>query len=163
MMKDAGQLSIAEEYELLPFEVMVLEPKRTLCEKIMSLVRFSYSDDYMGDLKNKVRHMYDLHQLLKDKELSEFFNSQAFEEMLVKVAKDDVISFKNNNDWLIHHPNQARLFADTDSVWSQLTTTYNSTFGDLVYGILPNEASILATLVQIKERLESIKWTIKID
>lgn len=163
MIVNNGQKDIAIEYSLLPFEVMVLEPIRTLCEKIMSLVRFSYSADYMEDLKKKIRHMYDLHQLLQKKELSDFFDSQAFAEMLIKVANDDVISYRNNNDWLIHHPNKARLFADTDFIWRQLTTTYNSDFRNLVFGKLPNEASIFATLIRIKERLEPIKWTIKID
>lgn len=40
MMVDANQMPLAEEYELLPLEVLVLDVKRTLCEKIMSLVRF---------------------------------------------------------------------------------------------------------------------------
>ncbi|SFN68566.1 nucleotidyl transferase AbiEii/AbiGii toxin family protein [Salegentibacter flavus] len=43
IMIDNDQVDIANEYELLPFEVLVLEPTRTICEKIMSLVRFSYS------------------------------------------------------------------------------------------------------------------------
>lgn len=163
MMQKAGQLSVAEEYGLLPFEVMVLEPKRTLCEKIMSLVRFSYSVDYVEDLKNKIRHMYDLHQLLQEKELSDFFESQAFAEMLMKVANDDVISYKNNNNWLIHHPNKSRMFADPETVWSQLISVYNGAFRDLVFGSLPNEASILRTLIRIKQRLESIEWRVKID
>ena len=42
-MKQLGQYEIIEKYEMYPFEVNVLSPKRTICEKIMSLVRFSYS------------------------------------------------------------------------------------------------------------------------
>jgi len=42
MMLNNRQRDIAEENGLLPFELMVLEPTRTICEKIMSLVRFSY-------------------------------------------------------------------------------------------------------------------------
>src|SRR5690606_4054559 len=42
MMMKTGQQAMTEEYCLQPFEVKVLEPKRTLCEKVMSLVRFSY-------------------------------------------------------------------------------------------------------------------------
>ena len=162
MMQNAQQLSIAEEYRMLPFDVKVLEPSRTICEKIMSLVRFSYTVEPLDDLKQKIRHVYDLHQLLQEKELSNFFNSSAFDEMLVKVANDDVISFKNNNDWLIYHPNKARMFADLDSVWNQLTPTYNGAFKDLVFGNLPNETAVLATLIRIKERLSAIEWAIKI-
>jgi len=163
MLKNTGQVSMAEDYGLLPFDVLVLEPIRTLCEKIMSLVRFSYSDDPIGELKKKIRHMYDLHQLLQEAELSTFFESSAFEDLLIKVANDDVISFKNNNQWLIQPPSKARIFADLDSVWSQLTPIYNGAFKNLVYGILPGEKEVYTTLVRIKERLKGIKWTIKVD
>lgn len=44
MIVATGQEKLAEEYGLLPFAVLVLDVKRTLCEKIMSLVRFSYTD-----------------------------------------------------------------------------------------------------------------------
>jgi hypothetical protein len=56
----------------------------------MSLVRFSYTEAPIDDLKSKIRHTYDLHQLLLQKEFEYFFNSPAFEEMLIKVAGDDV-------------------------------------------------------------------------
>lgn len=56
MMLTNGQENIAGEYGLLPFEVRVLEPVRTLCEKIMSLVRFSHGNDPINDLKQKIRH-----------------------------------------------------------------------------------------------------------
>ena len=163
MMHITGQLSMAEEYGMLPFDVLVLEPRRTLCEKIMSLVRFSYTDDPMEDLKKKIRHTYDLHQLLQQNELSAFFDSSAFDEMLLTVAKDDVISFKNNNDWLIYHPDKSVMFADPVAVWSQLTLTYNGAFKNLVFGSFPHETEILATLVRISERLLSIDWTINIE
>jgi len=54
MMLNNGQLRIAEEYGLLPFEIQALEPKRTLCEKIMSLVRFSYSENPIENLTQLV-------------------------------------------------------------------------------------------------------------
>ncbi len=163
MMVENGQEDLAVQFGLLPFEVMALQPVRTLCEKIMSLVRFSYTDNPIEDLKKKIRHTYDLSKILQEKELSVFFDSSAFDELLLKVANDDVISFKNNNDWLIHHPNKAVIFADTDSVWRQLITTYNDAFKTMVFGSLPNESAILETLVRIKERLSAIEWTIKIE
>ena len=72
MMTKTDQEMMIEEYGLLPFNVRVLEPSRTICEKIMSLVRFSYTEDPISDLKKKIRHAYDLHQLLSDKKLLEF-------------------------------------------------------------------------------------------
>ena len=160
MMRNNGQETIAAEYGLQPFDVQVLEPIRTLCEKIMSLVRFSYGENPMADLKQKIRHTYDLHQLLQQEEFSDFFNSTAFGEMLLKVANDDIASFKNNNQWLIHHPNESLLFKDLDAVWKDLKPAYNEGFKNLVYGDFPNDEAVLDTLKKIKERLESITWTI---
>src|SRR5690554_2833749 len=163
MMLDTQQTQIAKENGLLPFELLVLEPIRTICEKIMSLVRFSYSENPMEDLKKKIRHTYDLHQLLKQDEFLEFFHSTAFDEMLLKVANDDVLSFRNNNQWLIHHPKEALIFKDLESVWNTMKITYSNDFKDLVYGDLPNEGDILNTLKMIRERLKAISWTIKIE
>jgi len=112
MMLNNGQTALAEANGLLPFELLVLEPTRTICEKIMSLVRFSYGENAIENLKKKVRHTYDLHQLLQQKEYSDFFDSTAFEEMLLKVANDDVFSYRNSNEWLVHHPNEAVMFKD---------------------------------------------------
>ena len=163
MMLDNHQISIAEENGLLPFGLLVLEPIRTICEKIMSLVRFSYGENPIDDLKKKIRHTYDLYQLLTQEEFLKFFQSTAFDEMLLKVANDDVISFRNNNQWLVHHPNEALIFKDLDNVWIELKTTYNKDNKNLVYGKLPKEEVILETLKMIQERLKTISWTIKTE
>lgn len=155
MMLENKQSEIASEYGLLSFELLALEPIRTICEKIMSLVRFSYSDNPMEDLKKKIRHTYDLHLLLKQDEFLEFFHSKYFDEMLLKVANDDVASFRNNNQWLIHHPNEALIFKELENVWNTLRITYSSDFKDLVYGELPKEEDVLNTLKMIQERLKA--------
>lgn len=56
---------LIKEYQLEPFPVTVISIERTFCEKIISLVRFSYTENPLDDLANKVRHTYDLHQLLQ--------------------------------------------------------------------------------------------------
>ena len=129
----------------------------------MSLVRFSYGETPMDDLRKKIRHTYDLHQLLKQDLFSEFFHSKAFDEMLLKVANDDVASFKNNNNWLNYHPNEALIFRDLENVWNELKTIYNGDFKNLVYGKLPAEEAVLETLKMIQVRLKTISWTIKIE
>lgn len=165
MMMTQNQKSIAEEYNLLPFMAKVLEPRRTICEKIMSLVRFSHGDNPIEDLKKKIRHVYDLHQLLKVKDLSDFFDSDEFEKLLLKVGQDDVISYPNNNTWLKYHPNEAIIFKMLeDGIWKVLRKTYNEDFRALVFGSsFPDEKDIVATLKRIKERLEKIIWTVKVE
>jgi len=163
MMLDNKQSDIAKEHGLLPFDFLVLEPSRTICEKIMSLVRFSYDDDPLDALKKKIRHTYDLHQLLRQQEFLTFFQSTAFEEMLLKVANDDVASYRNNNKWLANHPSQSLIFRDTEEVWEELKATYMGSFRSLVYGALPKEADVLATLKMIQERLAGVQWLVDHD
>ena len=159
MMVDKGQVELAEKYNLLPFEVLTLEIKRTLCEKIMSLVRFSHTNNPIQDLSLKIRHLYDIHQILADKELFKFFEQEYFVQLLLQVAKDDVHSFRNNNQWLAIHPSKAMIFSDTQNVWNQISKTYHGTFSSLVYGKLPNEEEIIKSIEEVKKRIKTIDWT----
>ena len=127
----------------------------------MSLVRFSYTNDPIGDLNNKIRHIYDLNQMLKNKEIEEFFNAKEFGELLLKVANDDMLSFKRGNEWLQNHPIEAMIFKERKNVWDKLKTTYFSTFNKLVYGELPGDFEILETLKVLTERMRNIKWRIE--
>lgn len=163
MMVTTGQEAIAINYGLQPFAVKVLEPQRTFCEKIMSLVRFSYTADPIQDLKSKIRHTYDLYQLLQDDAIAAFFNDSAFDDLLLKVAEDDMASFKNNNAWLVNHPANALIFKEIEVIWDKLSTTYSDDFRSMVFGKFPTEENIYTTLQRIQQRLSLIDWTIKID
>ncbi len=163
MMVNSGQQKLAEEYSLLPFDILVLDATRTLCEKIMSLVRFSYVEKPIDELKSKIRHTYDIHQLLKNKALQEFFTSKDFDKMILKVGNDDVEGYVNNNEWLFHHPVKSLIFIELDKTWKELIGTYNGSFRNLVFGAFPTESEIFKTLKQVKKRLESVSWDIQID
>lgn len=160
MMKANNQEALIEEYKLNPFEVQVLSLERTLCEKIMSLMRFSFTNDPITDLNNKIRHVYDIDKLLDDKEVNTFFNSPKFDKLLLIVANDDIISFKNNNSWLDNHPATAMIYADIENTWSQMRNTYNTTFKELVYGELPTEEKMTRTLKTVYDRIVSVNWII---
>ena len=160
MMKANNQEALIKEYKLNPFEVQVLNLERTLCEKIMSLMRFSFTNDPITDLNNKIRHVYDIDKLLDNKEVNTFFNSPRLDKLLLIVANDDVISFKNNNSWLDNHPATAMIYADIENTWSQMRNTYNTTFKELVYGELPTEEKMTRTLKTVYDRIVSVNWII---
>jgi len=161
MMVRNNQQTLIDDYGMNPFEVLVLDPKRTLCEKIMSLVRFSQTQNPIDDLRNKIRHTYDLYLMLQDEKLNLFFRSAGFEGMLLRVAKDDIVSFKNNNKWLGNHPSTALLFSDTTDTWNQIKSSYTGNFSELVFGDLPGEKDIVKTLRGIADRLRPIEWDLK--
>lgn len=161
MMLKNGQQSLIDKHGMNPFEVLTLSPKRTLCEKIMSLVRFSQTEDPIKDLRNKIRHAYDINQILKDKNLEDFFQSLEFETMLLRVANDDIVSFKNNNEWLANHPSTAILFSETKTTWEKIKSAYRDSFSELVFGNLPEESEIVNTLTNVSDRLKTVEWNIK--
>lgn len=161
VLKQNNQEELIEEFGLSPFTVTALSPTRTICEKIMSLVRFSHTENPITDLNNKIRHLYDLHQLLQNTDLNKFFESADFNTMLLKVANEDKQSFKNNNEWLKIHPKEALIFSEVENTWKLLRNTYQTTFSTLVFGEIPDENSILNTLHKIKERIEKVNWEIK--
>ncbi|MFZ4401470.1 MAG: nucleotidyl transferase AbiEii/AbiGii toxin family protein [Bacteroidales bacterium] len=160
MMENNGQNDLIEKYNLQPFKVQVLGKERTFCEKIMSLVRFSRQGDPYIDLANKIRHIYDLHMLLKNAEIYEFFGSSNFDQMLVKVGQDDKISYINKNEWLNEHPSEAIIFKSPEKTWSNIKSPYQTTFKELVTGDFPAEIDLINTLKKIANRLQKVEWNI---
>jgi hypothetical protein len=161
LMKELNQQDLIDNDNMNPFEVNVLRNERTLCEKIMSLVRFSHSQQPIVDLRNKIRHIYDIHMLLRDAIINDFFSSMEFDLMLVNIANDDIQSFKSNNSWLSIHPSEALVFSEIENTWRQIKDTYNTRFKQLLFGDLPSEKEIEITLNLVGQRLSRIDWVLK--
>lgn len=155
-----NNIDLIQFYELEPFDVTALSIERTFCEKIISLVRFSYTQHPLEDLSNKIRHTYDLHQLLKEKSIKSFLDSNEFENMLVQVGKDDDNAIPNDKQWLSKHPSESLFFSETEKVWETLSKTYSGSFKELLTGELPDEKEVLKSLMKIGSRLKEIKWNI---
>lgn len=163
MMEQSNQGDLIKEYDMQPFEVKAQDPKRTICEKIMSLVRFSHSENPVEDLKKKIRHVYDLHQLIENAQCREFLESDNFNKMLHIVAVDDIRSYKNANKWLEVHPKEAIIFSRLDDLWKHLEAEYNGDFKYLVYGNLPDSAKVRQSLEHIRTEIDKLNWVIKLE
>lgn len=158
MMIETSQTKMINEYNMHPFEVLVLKPERTICEKMMSLVRFSYSENAIKDLNLKIRHIYDISRLMKDSKITDFIKSKHFDDMLFRVAKDDFNSF-SQNIWLAKHPQNSLIFSNPEEIWQFLKKTYNENFRFLVYGVLPEEVEIISDLKLLSKRIAKIDWS----
>ncbi len=151
---------LIKEYQLEPFKVTVISIERTFCEKIISLVRFSYAENPLEDLANKVRHTYDLHQLLQEDKISSFLKSDDFETMLLQVGKDDDRAIPNDKEWLSNHPSQSLFFSETGKVWETVNKTYSGSFKELLTGELPDEKDVFDSLLKIAAKIKKISWSI---
>lgn len=156
-------IELITQFGLGDFEVKALAVERTFCEKIISLIRFSYTESPITDLSNKVRHTYDLTLLLRLDSIKDFVNSDSFGIMLLQVAKDDDKAIPNNKEWLYNHPKEALIFSDTLMVWNVLKKVYTGTkFNELIIGNEkpPHENDVFETLVFLSERIEVISWEV---
>lgn len=160
-VKASKRPELIARFGLENFEVPVLSIERTFCEKIISLGRFSYDENPLEALSSKVRHIYDLHQLLSLLPIQQFVDSKEFDTMLQQVGKDDDKAIPNNKDWIYQHPSEALIFKDYNTVWETVRKTYTTTFEELVTGKLPEEESIVTTLRFLAGRITQIPWEVK--
>ncbi|WP_333578132.1 nucleotidyl transferase AbiEii/AbiGii toxin family protein [Sphingobacterium sp.] len=160
-LEETDQKATINQYQLFPFEMNVLDPFRTFCEKIMSLVRFSYSDDPIINLSKKLKHVYDLYHLLQYEKFQHSLQSEDFFKMLLNVANRDAKSFRNNYHWLKYHPADSLFFHKLNENWNiHFSQVYNRKFSLFESSQLPPDYLILETLNLIKNRLNSLPWDI---
>lgn len=156
---EKANANLIEKYGLESFIVRALSVERTFCEKIISLVRFSYTENPREDLSNKIRHTYDLHQMLEQDQIKSFIKSEDFGVMLLQVGRDDDKAIPNHKEWLKKHPAESLFFKELTPLWEgKLRNTYEGTFKDLVIGELPSEDLILKSLELIKLEVEKVNW-----
>lgn len=88
-LMELGEEELLRHYELMPFTIQCLSPKKTICDKISRLVRISYRDDYTEQLAKHVRDIYDLCELLHISEYQDYVSSCDFISDMCKVIKED--------------------------------------------------------------------------
>lgn len=88
-----------EEYSLQPFTINVLDKRRTIVEKLVSLFRFSFSENVIKALAGKIRHFYDLYYLVNDYECTEYIKSESFKNNLSDLMCHDQTEFDEPQGW----------------------------------------------------------------
>jgi len=146
---------LVEHYKLEPFNVNVLSYKRTFCEKISAIARASYeSDKSYTELKEKIRHFYDIYFLMNEKEIDLFLKSDAFVDMIDKVRIDDQNQFKDS-DWSNVALHSTDIFLNAQTILLELTNFYMSNFNELVYAqTLPSMDEIVVKIEKLSKILQ---------
>lgn len=135
------------QYSLEPFDLNVLNYKRTFCEKISAIARASYeSDENHTSLKEKIRHFYDIYFLVNEDDVSEFLHSDDFVDMIQKVRADDKNQF-NDTNWATIHLHSTNIFTNTQKILNELKNFYRTDFNELVYAqTLPEMNDIIVKI-----------------
>lgn len=127
---------LVTRYGLGEFSVNVLSVRRTLVEKILGTIKDSYHPDPVAQLSNRIRHLYDICLILRQKTFQDFVQSQAFQELVARCLAEEKQSLLNAA-WLDNDLSQAPLFKHFSTWQPRLDTIYRGLFSNLVYGSLP--------------------------
>jgi predicted nucleotidyltransferase component of viral defense system len=144
---------IIKQFGLESFEVNVLTRERTVLEKLLSLVRLSYEGT--EKVRGKIRHFYDIHQLLNQTDLKGKILIKDNFKILVWVMQDDATNGIFAGDWLQKPLSESPLFKDFDSFWKEMESTYTSELGELVWNELPKPALVVDSFKEIKRFLST--------
>jgi len=118
MMEKRQLEDLIAQLDMAPFELNVLDKRRTMCEKVVSLLRFSFEEDPMAGLTSKVRHFYDLHFLMKDKECHEYLDS-SFPVELRELVAHDKAEFDRPPLWKTSDVLQSPLLTSFSEMWKR--------------------------------------------
>jgi hypothetical protein len=89
-LKNQGKEDLITQFGLQPFMFKVLCLERTFTEKIMAVAKASMSEHPIESLRVKIRHLYDIHQLMQLETIQTFIQSaDKFHGLLEAVRKSD--------------------------------------------------------------------------
>jgi hypothetical protein len=119
-LEKMGQQDAIKEFALEPFEIQILDYRKTFIEKILSLTYASFED---GDSSNRetrarVRHFYDLTQLFAQEDVRSFMQGPEFPTWMQQVRKEEKVSSRTK--WLDRALSEARLHREVGKVLSDV-------------------------------------------
>ena len=142
-----------EQYELKTFSINILDKKRTLLEKLVSLIRFSFEEDIQKSLASKIRHFYDLYYLANDEECAGYIQSVDFQKDLHELFTHDQQEFDKPQGWQTKTVNNSPFFTEFSTLWPNLRVTYQNELTPLAFSEIPDERLIAENFIKIIGRL----------
>jgi len=151
---EKNETDLVFQYGLESFSINVLSVRRTLVEKILGVIKDSYSDDPVARLSDRIRHLYDICQILKNDEYRDFVVSDDFKLLCDICIEDENTGFSVQSDCFKQPLIDAPIFSEFGSWRVSLNATYTGIFSDLVYGDFPSMSDIEEAFDFIKENLK---------
>jgi len=153
LMKTGNEKYI-EQYNLQSFEVNVLSKEQTLMEKLVSLIRFSFKENTVESISEKIRHFYDLYYLMKNSVCIEFVASDSFKKQFDTILQHDRAIFEEPQGWQSKSVIESPLITNFESIWKQLKEKYQTELAALAYRPIPNEQDVAKCFSQLIKRIE---------
>ena len=145
---------LLEQYNLKPFVINVLDKRRTILEKTVSLLRFSFTEDTLTALAGKIRHFYDLYYLTNNKECADYIQSSTFYRDLQELFINDQTEFDTPQGWTSKMVNDSPLLYDFTTLWQGLRSTYQTELRPLAFIEIPDEKQIEKAFIELTEQIK---------
>lgn len=156
-LKKHGMDDLVVKYGIKPFELNVLSLKQTLCEKIVSLLRFSMSKDPVESLSSKVRHFYDLNALLREETVEAYLFSDGFIKDIEGLIIHDQQVFDEPSGWNdLRYIEQSPIVSDFNKLWNALAPTYEKNLLAVAYKKIPSSEAIRMDFLKILRPLKGV-------
>ena len=153
-LTQTGNEPYIDQYNLQPFKVNVLSKEQTLLEKLVSLIRFSFENNYIESISMKIRHFYDLHFLLKNPECVEFVASDAFRQKFIEILQHDQKMFDEPLGWQNKSVAESPLITNFENIWEQLRSKYQTELSAFAYRTIPDEKVVAKSFVGLLNRIK---------
>ena len=153
-LKAINREDLLVEYGLKPFIISVLDKSRTMLEKLVSLLRFSFSEDTLTALAGKIRHFYDLYFLTNDNDCADYIQSSAFYGDLQELFMHDQVEFDTPQGWADKAINNSPLLENFPILWQELRSTYQTELRPLAFIEIPDEKQIEQTFMKLINRIK---------
>ena len=136
-LHQSGSEEVIQLYDMDDFEIPALDYRRTLTEKLVSLMRCSLANKYMEQMNAKIRHFYDLHYLVQDEDCRAYIRSNEFLSDFRALLEHDRQSFAKPDGWQERPLEASPLVTDLHGTWQRLQHTYLRELPDLAYREVP--------------------------
>lgn len=150
----SNQMEAIDEYGLQPFELNVLDKRRTMIEKLVSLFRFSFSENPRIALAAKIRHFYDLYYLANDALCAAYIETKEFKTDFAELLIHDKKAFDMPAGWHFKDISQSPLVTNFPQLWNELRETYQRELSQLAFTPIPDEKAIAEGVTNIIKRLK---------
>ena len=140
---------LVEKYQLSPFIINVLDKRQTMVEKLVSLIRFSFSENPIVALSGKIRHFYDLYYLIYDTECAKYIQSADFQKDLTELFAHDQQQFDEPQGWQAKTIAESPLILDFSNLWNSLRSVYQNELTNLAFSEIPDEQSVAGRFMEM--------------
>ncbi len=143
-----------EQHNLQSFEVNVLSKQQTLLEKMVSLIRFSFKENTVESISEKIRHFYDLYCLIQHPECIEFVASGSFKKQFDAILQHDREIFEEPTGWQTKTISESPLVTNFPAIWKQLKEKYQTELSALAFRPIPDEKDVAKSFEELIRRIE---------